>query len=67
MEARLAENTTSKTLSELESVTEYFFWVKASTSKGFGDASVVVKQTTKEKSKCFTESFCVSSNDHHLK
>lgn len=52
-EVSIAGNYTSKILAKLESITEYFFWVKASTSVGFGNASVVVRQTTMEKSECF--------------
>ena len=51
-DVRLAGNFTSKELADLESLTEYYFWVKASTSVGFGNASAVVRQTTKEMSKC---------------
>ncbi|XP_074633719.1 cell adhesion molecule DSCAML1-like isoform X3 [Acropora palmata] len=50
-EVSIAGNYTSKILAKLESITEYFFWVKASTSVGFGNASVVVRQTTMEKIK----------------
>lgn len=50
-EVPLAGNTTSKRLPNLESITEYFFWVKASTSVGFGNASIVVTQATKERIK----------------
>lgn len=49
-EVSVAGNSTSKILAKLESITEYFFWVKASTSVGFGNASDVVRQTTREKS-----------------
>lgn len=51
-ELRISGNTTSEYLPLLESDTEYFFWVKASTSVGVGNASTVVRQTTKDKSKC---------------
>lgn len=51
MEARISRNTTSKYLPGLESDTEYYFWVKASTSIGVGNASAVVRQTTKDTSK----------------
>lgn len=54
---QLAGNTTSKKPPKLESITEYFFWVKARTSVGFGNASVVVRQTTQESSKCSKFSF----------
>lgn len=42
----------SKYLPQLESETEYSFWVKASTSIGVGDNSTVVRQMTQESSKC---------------
>lgn len=45
---RLNGNATSRYLPELEPVTEYYFWVKASTSIGFGNHSAVVRQTTQE-------------------
>lgn len=51
-ELKIIGNITSNYLSKLESDTEYFFWVKASTSVGVGNASTVVRQTTKDKSKC---------------
>lgn len=51
-ELKISGNITSKYLPWLESDTEYFFWVKASTSVGVGNASTVVRQTTKDKSKC---------------
>lgn len=43
---------TSKYLPQLESETEYSFWVKASTSIGVGGNSTVVRQMTQESSKC---------------
>ena len=60
---RLAGNTTSKYLPDLESLTEYYFWVIASTSKGFGNASAVVTQTTKEQSKLIVHWFKDTSGD----
>ena len=60
---RLAGNTTSKYLPDLESLTEYYFWVMASTSKGFGNASAVVTQTTKEQSKLIVHWFKDTSGD----
>ena len=51
-ELKIIGNITSNYLPRLESDTEYFFWVKASTSIGVGNASTVVRQTTKDKSKC---------------
>ena len=50
---RLNGNATSRYLPELKPVTEYYFWVKASTSIGFGNHSAVVRQTTQETSKLF--------------
>ena len=51
VELRVTGNITSKYLPGLESDTEYFFWVKASTSVGIGNASAVFRQTTKDASK----------------
>lgn len=44
----LSGNMTSKYLPQLESETEYSFWVKASTSIGVGGNSTVVTQMTQE-------------------
>ena len=60
---RLAANTTSKYLPDLESLTEYYFWVIASTSIGFGNASAVVTQTTQEQSKIIVHLFTDTSGD----
>jgi hypothetical protein len=44
-------NKTSQYLKNLESETVYYFWVRARTSVGTGNASEVVKQRTVEESK----------------
>lgn len=62
MELRISGNITSKYLPGLESDTEYYFWVKASTSVGVGNGSAVVRQTTKDTSKyAILASNCVIS------